>query len=63
MNPLHITPALLSPAATRVVGLVVAYLAFQQWRLARRKLKLDLFEKCSAPHLADSSRRQRLRNL
>ena len=45
MNTLHMDPALLSPAATLVVGLIVAYIALQQWLLARHKLRLDLFEK------------------
>jgi len=42
---LHIDPAFLSPIATFIVGLAVAFIAFQQWKVARHKLRLDLFEK------------------
>ena len=45
MSTLHIDPALLSPAATLVVGISVAFIALQQWLLARHKLRLELFEK------------------
>ena len=45
MSTLHIDPALLSPVATLVVGVSVAFIALQQWLLARHKLRLDLFEK------------------
>jgi hypothetical protein len=45
VKPPHIDPALLSAAATFIVGLSVAFIGFQQWRLARHKFRLDLFEK------------------
>jgi hypothetical protein len=41
MSALHIDPAV----ATLVVGLAVAWIALQQWLVARHKLRLDLFEK------------------
>ena len=37
-------PAYLTAAATMVVGLSVAAVAYQQWVLARHKLRLDLFD-------------------
>jgi hypothetical protein len=36
--------AVLAPIATLVVGLVAGFIAWQQWRLARQKLRLDLFD-------------------
>ena len=33
------------PVATLLVGLFVGFIALQQWRLARRKLQLDLFDR------------------
>ena len=45
MSTLRIDPALLSPVATLVVGIAVAFIALRQWLLARYKLRLDLFEK------------------
>jgi hypothetical protein len=41
----QIDPALFSPFATLVVGLSVAFIALQQWRLARHRFRLDLFDK------------------
>lgn len=38
-------PAILSPVATLVVGIAIAFFAYQQWSIARHKLRLDLFEK------------------
>jgi hypothetical protein len=38
-------PAILSPVATLIVGLAIAFFAHQQWSIARHKLRLDLFEK------------------
>ena len=35
----------LAPAATLIVGLSVAFIAWQQWQLARNKLRLDLFDR------------------
>jgi hypothetical protein len=35
----------LSPSATLIVGLSVAFIAFQQWRVARNKLRMDLFDR------------------
>lgn len=34
----------LAPAATLIVGLSVAFIAWHQWRVARNKLRMDLFE-------------------
>ena len=45
MSTLCIDPALLSPVATLIVGLAVAFIALRQWLVARYKLRLDLFEK------------------
>ena len=38
-------PALFLAVATLVVGLSVAFVALQQWLLARHKFRLDLFDK------------------
>jgi hypothetical protein len=35
----------IAPSATLVVGLSVAYIAWQQWQLERSKLRLDLFDR------------------
>jgi hypothetical protein len=35
----------LAPSATLIVGLSVAYIAWQQWQVARSKLRLDLFDR------------------
>jgi len=35
----------LAPWATVIVGLSVACIAFQQWRVARNKLRMDLFDR------------------
>jgi hypothetical protein len=35
----------LAPLATLTVGLIAGFIAFQQWRVARNKLKLDLFDR------------------
>ena len=35
----------LSPIATLIVGSAVAIIAWQQWRVARDKLRLDLFDR------------------
>lgn len=40
----EITP-FLAPSATLIVGLSVAVIAWQQWRVARNKLRLDLFDR------------------
>jgi len=37
--------SLLSPIATLIVGLAVAIIAWQQWRVAKDKLRLDLFDR------------------
>jgi hypothetical protein len=34
-----------SPIATLIVGLIVAYIAWQQWQVAHAKLRLDLFDR------------------
>ena len=36
---------MLGPIATILVSLCVAYIAWQQWQVARNKLRLDLFER------------------
>ena len=36
---------MLAPIATLIVGLAVAFIAWQQWQLARNKLRLDLFDR------------------
>ena len=35
----------LAPSATLIVGLSVAYIAWQQWQVARSKLRLELFDR------------------
>lgn len=35
----------LAPSATLIVGLSVAFIAWQQWQVARSKLRLDLFDR------------------
>lgn len=35
----------LQPITTLFVGLLVGYVAWQQWRVAQRKLQLDLFDR------------------
>ena len=35
----------LAPSATLIVGLSVAFIAWQQWRVARNKLRMDLFDR------------------
>lgn len=35
----------LAPIATLIVGLFVAFIAWQQWRVAESKLRLDLFDR------------------
>jgi hypothetical protein len=45
MKTPQIDPALFSAVATLVVGLSVAFIALQQWLLARHKFRLDLFDK------------------
>jgi len=40
-----IDTAFLSPAVALFIGLVAAFIGFQQWRLAQRKLKYDLFDR------------------
>jgi hypothetical protein len=35
----------LAPSATLIVGLSVAFIAWHQWRVARSKLRLDLFDR------------------
>lgn len=39
------TATLFAALATFVVGLIAGFIALQQWRVARAKLRLDLFEK------------------
>lgn len=34
-----------SPIATLIVSLIVGYIAWQQWQVARAKLRLDLFDR------------------
>lgn len=34
-----------APIATLIVGFLVAFVAFQQWLVARHKLRLDLFDR------------------
>lgn len=34
-----------APIATLIVGFAVAFIAWQQWQLARSKLRLDLFDR------------------
>jgi hypothetical protein len=34
-----------SPIATLIVGLIVGYIAWQQWQVAKAKLRLDLFDR------------------
>jgi hypothetical protein len=41
----HVDPGLFSAFATLVVGLSVAFIALQQWILARHRFRLDLFDK------------------
>lgn len=36
---------MLGPIATLLVGLVVGFIAWQQWQLARHKFRLDLFDR------------------
>lgn len=36
---------MLAPIATLIVGLSVAYVAWQQWNLSKAKLRLDLFDR------------------
>lgn len=36
---------ILGPIATLAVGCAVAFIAWQQWQLARNKLRLDLFDR------------------
>jgi hypothetical protein len=35
----------ISSSVTLLIGIVAGFIAYQQWKLARQKLKLDLFEK------------------
>ncbi len=35
----------IAPAATLIVGCMVAFIAWQQWRVAENKLRLDLFDR------------------
>jgi hypothetical protein len=37
--------SILGPVATLIVGLAVAYIAWQQWQVASNKLRLDLFDR------------------
>jgi hypothetical protein len=34
-----------SPIATLIVGLIVGYIAWQQWQVSKAKLRLDLFDR------------------
>jgi hypothetical protein len=36
---------MIGPIATLIVGLIVAYIAWQQWQVAHAKLRLDLFDR------------------
>jgi hypothetical protein len=44
--------AYLSALLTPVVAVIVAFIAYRQWRLAQNKLKLDLFDKRFIVYLA-----------
>jgi hypothetical protein len=37
--------SILGPIATLMVGFAVAFIAWQQWQVARNKLRLDLFDR------------------
>lgn len=42
---LSISPSILGPLATMLVGISIAFIAWQQWQVARAKLRLDLFDR------------------
>lgn len=45
MSMACIDSTVISPFVTLFVGLAAAFIGFQQWRLAQRKLKYDLFDR------------------